>query len=228
MTLGDSSTSWRDAALGEDTMPTQTASTATRARHPLRLSNVTLDAPRRLQGDNRDRDGLDVNTSGSTTSGTVAQYTSARTAGSGLPRAQQAAAALFRGGCGGTTGDSNLVGDLAGSSGLLGATTEEGIITEPAAGTQNTAYSSSNNTDILGDSSAYSSGSNHHQQQMSHQLMQEQQRSQQLPQGQQQCTAATATATETQTAAVEAQAATPTMFTAWGDRRSFGRHRHSG
>ena len=111
-------------------MPTQTASTATRARHPLRLSNVTLDAPRRLQGDNRDRDGLDVNTSGSTSSGTVAQHTSARTAGSGLPRAQQAAAALFRGGCGGTTGDSNLVGNLAGSSGLLGATAAEEAETE--------------------------------------------------------------------------------------------------
>ena len=195
MTLGDSGTSWHDAALSAGAKPTQATSTAALTRHPLRLSDVALNAPRRLQGGNRDRGGLDVNTSGSASSGTATQYTSARAAGSG-PQLRASSAAPFKGGCGGTTGNLNLAGDLAGSGGLLGATTEEGMRTEPIAGTQNTAYSNSNNTDILGDSSAHSSGSDQQQQQMSHQLTQEQQRSQQLPQGQQQCTAATTTATD--------------------------------
>ena len=212
MTLGNGGTSRHDAALSEDAEPTQAASTAALTRHPLRLSNVALNAPRLLQGGNRDRSGLDVNTSGSASFGTVTQHTSARAADSGL-QLRASPAAPFKRGCGGTTGNLNLAGDLAGSGGLLGAITEEGIRTEPAAGTQNTAYSSSNSSDILGGSSAHSSGSDQQQQQMSHQLTQEQQRSQQLPQGQQQCIAATTTATETQPAAVEVQAATPKMFT---------------
>ena len=159
--------SWHDATLSEDAEPTQAASTAALTRHPLRLSNVALNAPRRLQGGNRDRSGLDVNTSGSASSRTVTQHASARAADSVL-QLRASPAAPFKRGCGGTTGNLNLAGDLAGSGGLLGATTEEarqeGIRTEPAAGTQNTAYNSSNNSDILGGSSAHSSGSDHQQQ----------------------------------------------------------------
>ena len=124
MTLGNGGTSWHDAALSEDAEPTQAASTAALTRHPLRLSNVALNAPRRLQGGNRDRSGLDVNTSGSASFGTVTQHTSARAADSGL-QLRASPAAPFKRGCGGTTGNLNLAGDLAGSGGLLGAITEE-------------------------------------------------------------------------------------------------------
>ena len=128
MTLGNGGTSWHDAALSEDAEPTQAASTAALTRHPLRLSNVALNAPRRLQGGNRDRSGLDVNTSGSASFGTVTQHTSARAADSRL-QLRASPAAPFKRGCGGTTGNLNL----AGPGGLLGAITEQAHRIQPTA-----------------------------------------------------------------------------------------------
>ena len=143
--LGVNSTALHDAALGEDAMAARTMGTTTRAQQPLRLNAMALDAPRRLQDDTRDRRGLDASASGLHSSRTFGQHASAYTAGSGSHR-HASPAALFNGGCGGErTRNSNLAGDLAGSGGLLGATTEEGIRTEPAVGTHKTAYNSSNN-----------------------------------------------------------------------------------
>ena len=168
MTLGVNSTALHDAALGESAGGTQTVSAATRAQHPLHLNAVALDAPRRLQDGTRDHRGLDVNASGLDSSRTVGQHTGAHTAGSGSHR-HASPAALFNGGCGGgTTGNSNLAGDLAGSAGgLLGATTEEEA--KAAGGRlhhhEAVTISSSSNNHSLDGSGGSSSGNRRHQHQ---------------------------------------------------------------